>query len=488
MEREHPTSELATPKTYVARFAESTYGRSLSGRARWKRYMPETYSETDWIELLGSDADNLEHTSVALSITDWFLETDEGHDSLGITQQEVDHLRLAVVAHDWGESPDPETQRGGNKSYELKTREEEQREREMFPRVFGEIVGEDQVKLRYIIESIVFDKNSKLGSIFDAIERIGYIQTAVRAFELSKDESADPEVAQKLRWLTAGVMSNQILPLLGYAESYHPVRKFLAEHQEIIDEIFQNIKDAIFFQNGQTENHRRDLYDQAKAVWQRGIGSLSPRPKIEGETQDRGIFSSSANFERRFIPDYQELAKTIEACRRLLGLRVVLTSGSFDLLHIGHARYIEKAKQYGSLLVVGVDSDKKIRNRKGPHRPVVPQEERLKMIAHLRDVDIVTLKEPSETQWELIKTVRPDILIATAETYTVAEIEELEANYCGEVVVLEPQAVTSTSARLREINIKSNSEAIEPLLEAMERGAPRSELIRLVKSALNKNV
>ena len=149
----------------------------------------------------------------------------------------------------------------------------------------------------------------------------------------------------------------------------------------------------------------------------------------------------------------------------------MLTQGSWDLLHIGHARYFKEAKKHGDLLIVAVDSDEKVRDRKGPDRPIVPQEERLEMITHTRYVDIVVLKELVTPKWQLIKIVQPDILIATKETYTEEQLEELK-EYCGKVVVLEPQATTSTSAKIRRLQIstaKKLEEKLTPrILKAIE--------------------
>jgi hypothetical protein len=77
--------------------------------------------------------------------------------------------------------------------------------------------------------------------------------------------------------------------------------------------------------------------------------------------------------------------------------------------------------------------------------------ERLRMVTHQRGVGLVTLKYTHYPQWALIKAVRPDVLVATEETYTHAEIRDLEASYCGRVEVLGRMATVSTSARLREV-------------------------------------
>lgn len=101
---------------------------------------------------------------------------------------------------------------------------------------------------------------------------------------------------------------------------------------------------------------------------------------------------------------------------------------------------------------MGVDSDEKVRTRKGPDRPVVPQEERLEMLTHFKSVNHVVLKNLEQKKWELIKILRPDVLIATAETYTDGDIRELK-KICAQVVVLEPMATTSTSAKLRRVQL-----------------------------------
>jgi len=160
------------------------------------------------------------------------------------------------------------------------------------------------------------------------------------------------------------------------------------------------------------------------------------------------------NSEKRILKNYED-AKLLCSAFHKIGHKIVLTSGSFDLFHIGHARYLDRASRYGDILVVGVDSDKKIKDRKGSSRPVVGEEERMSTLSHVRNVDFIVKKELDEEKWGLIKVVNPDILIATEGTYSEESISELESNYVGKVVVLPPQATTSTSARIRIANIKS---------------------------------
>jgi rfaE bifunctional protein nucleotidyltransferase chain/domain len=192
---------------------------------------------------------------------------------------------------------------------------------------------------------------------------------------------------------------------------------------------------------------------------------------IKRLTSNGGIFGIGSNFKDRFVPDYRRLRELVDHCKGI-GLKIVLTQGTYDMVHIGHARYFEEAKKHGDVLIVGVDSDKKVRARKGPDRPLVPQKERLEMVTHLRPVDVVTLKEHNMPKWHLIKTVRPDVLIVTDQTvkkYGKSKMKDM-AKFCEKVIILEPMATTSTSAKIRRMQLKLAKrfeKAIIPRLASM---------------------
>lgn len=151
----------------------------------------------------------------------------------------------------------------------------------------------------------------------------------------------------------------------------------------------------------------------------------------------------------RYTADPEEIRAFVCQAREL-GFKVVLTQGTFDMVHIGHARYVRQAKKHGDLLIIGIDDDKKARGRKGDNRPVVPFDERWEMMAHLRYVDLITVKKDNDPKWHLIKLVRPDVLIGVEGTYTDEEVKELKG-ICTEVVILPRQAETSTSAKVRKL-------------------------------------
>jgi len=163
-----------------------------------------------------------------------------------------------------------------------------------------------------------------------------------------------------------------------------------------------------------------------------------------------GILSPQANFEDRLAGSLEEMTKTVTHLRGL-GYRIVLTSGSFDLIHLGHVKYLARAKEFGDILAVGVDSDAKIRRRKGDDRPMVPEAERLEMLAYQRPVDLIYLKDDADPHWALIRAVEPDVLVLTADhSYDDAEIKAL-LEICGSVEVVERQASVTTSERIRQM-------------------------------------
>lgn len=164
----------------------------------------------------------------------------------------------------------------------------------------------------------------------------------------------------------------------------------------------------------------------------------------------RGLFEDASNFDLRHVGDLSRVA-CISAALKTLGVSVVLTSGTFDLIHQGHSRYLEAARKLGGFLIVGVDSDEKVRARKGPRRPIIPEDERLLMVAHQRGVGVVTLKHQWHPKWALIEAVRPDVLVATEDTYTDSQIAALTAGPCGRVAVMARMATISTSHRIWQV-------------------------------------
>ncbi len=117
-----------------------------------------------------------------------------------------------------------------------------------------------------------------------------------------------------------------------------------------------------------------------------------------------------------FINKIKSPAVLKKIIRRLKnrGRKIVFTNGCFDILHYGHARYLQEAKSRGDTLVVGVNSDSSVRRIKGAGRPVVKMRDRMGLLAALEPVDYVT-PFSQETPLELIKLLIPDVLVKGAD-------------------------------------------------------------------------
>ena len=175
--------------------------------------------------------------------------------------------------------------------------------------------------------------------------------------------------------------------------------------------------------------------------------------------------------EDRLINDYQELLKVVEFFKKE-GKKIVYTSGVYDLFHIGHARYLEKAKQCGDILIVGIDSDEWTKERKGKDRPIVPLEERWETLVHNRSVNIVTVLHNNERTDELLREMKPDVLVLSKSTQDspdfVEKMQEKLGSFCGKIEIFEPQATTSTSARIRYLSIDGSKVLYEKIKNVCE--------------------
>jgi len=125
----------------------------------------------------------------------------------------------------------------------------------------------------------------------------------------------------------------------------------------------------------------------------------------------------------------EELAAQL-AAHRAAGDAVAFTNGCFDLLHVGHVRYLAAARTTGDLLVVGLNSDLSVRAIKGDRRPILPQAQRAEVLAGLSCVDYIILFDAPDPL-ELIRTLRPDILVKGADWKREDIIGGDEVEACG---------------------------------------------------------
>ena len=130
---------------------------------------------------------------------------------------------------------------------------------------------------------------------------------------------------------------------------------------------------------------------------------------------------------------------------RQAGDRIILANGCFDLLHVGHVRYLRGAKELGGKLVVGINSDESARRLKGRGRPIMPADERAEVLAALKDVDAVVIFAEADVR-ALIRELRPDIH-AKGTDYTVESVPERdEVVACGGRVAIVGDAKQHSSS------------------------------------------
>jgi rfaE bifunctional protein nucleotidyltransferase chain/domain len=148
-----------------------------------------------------------------------------------------------------------------------------------------------------------------------------------------------------------------------------------------------------------------------------------------------------------------ELVTRIRADRES-GSRVVLANGCFDVLHVGHVRYLAGARELGDVLVVGVNSDDQVARLKGPGRPVLPAKERAEIVTALESVTYVTVfDEPTVEQ--LLLALKPDVH-AKGTDYTEDSVPERDVvrSYGGKVAIVGDPKDHSTSAILTRLGGK----------------------------------
>lgn len=151
------------------------------------------------------------------------------------------------------------------------------------------------------------------------------------------------------------------------------------------------------------------------------------------------------------VMQVEEALEVRQEARRK-GEKVVFTNGVFDLLHVGHLDYLTKSKKMADLLIVGLNSDSSSRLLKGEGRPLNSETDRAELLTGLKCVDLVVIF-PEETPLELIKILKPDLLVKGSD-YSTDEIvgSEFVESYGGKVLSIELKAGYSTSGLIEKIS------------------------------------
>jgi rfaE bifunctional protein nucleotidyltransferase chain/domain len=145
-----------------------------------------------------------------------------------------------------------------------------------------------------------------------------------------------------------------------------------------------------------------------------------------------------------------ELKRKLDALRKQ-GKTIVFTNGCFDILHVGHTRYLKEAKKEGDILVLAINSDSSVRAIKGDKRPLIPQEERSEIMASLESVDYVTIFSEL-TPFALIEYIKPDIIVKGGDWQEDQVVgRESVKKWGGKVSIIPETKGASTTSIVRKI-------------------------------------
>ena len=154
------------------------------------------------------------------------------------------------------------------------------------------------------------------------------------------------------------------------------------------------------------------------------------------------------------IKTFDEI-KTLASKLHSQGKKIVFTNGCFDILHVGHVKYLEVAKSYGDVLILGLNADSSVRKLKGPTRPINTQDDRAYILASLESVDYVVIFE-EETPYELIKLIKPHVLVKGGDYEGKEVVGQEIADELKLVQFVDGKSTTNTIKRIQE-NEKCNN-------------------------------
>lgn len=159
--------------------------------------------------------------------------------------------------------------------------------------------------------------------------------------------------------------------------------------------------------------------------------------------------NNDVDYEQK-VMDINELVKVLETKR---DKKIVFTNGCFDLFHVGHAKYLRQAAKFGDILIVGVNSDDSVRRLKGSTRPILPEEDRMELLAALEFVSYV-VKFTEDTPYNIINKIKPDIIVKGGD-YKPEEVvgKDIVEAYGGKVEIcplIESKSTTSIVEKIKK--------------------------------------
>jgi hypothetical protein len=253
-------------------FAVTEFGQALSNQIRFKDYKPNEVSNDRWKELLGADVNNLDHMLLSYNLTRVMINAlRQDHPGLLIKEEE-DQLLMAAVIHDQAEAV------VGDLNYTKKTQafvEEEMRQlHTMLDVVYGGEESSEYKELVYEAAEIVNNPDTKLGLIFNTVEAVGYLRTALRGSGHVIDGTAK-DCEEGLRLMTSSVLAIHIPRLVLRSDLYAPVKTYLVNQAESISRAYSIVSNEVFNSYDNSERFLKlDSFSNSQRVWTNWLESL----------------------------------------------------------------------------------------------------------------------------------------------------------------------------------------------------------------------
>ncbi|PUE65647.1 D-glycero-beta-D-manno-heptose-7-phosphate kinase [Arcobacter lacus] len=166
---------------------------------------------------------------------------------------------------------------------------------------------------------------------------------------------------------------------------------------------------------------------------------------------ESSLHKSNSNSHIKTFEEIEKLASKLHS----LGKKIVFTNGCFDILHVGHVKYLEEARSYGDVLILGLNADSSVKKLKGDSRPINNQDDRAYILASLESVDYVVIFE-EETPYELIKLIKPHVLVKGGDYEGKDVVGQDIADELKLVKFVDGKSTTNTIKRIQE-NEKCNN-------------------------------
>lgn len=244
----------------------SEQGKILRGSERWERYKPARMTEIgEWQDVLGHDVNNLDHMRMTDFIIIALVDAQNKAIPGSFSREEKIILRKAALVHDLAEAIT------GDVNYNLKTDDDEKRELQLMRFILSQPIFEENVSAEEAeqIISILKDRESKLGEVFNLGERLGYSRTSMVTWRKSKlPEYQANGVSENLVWITNNVLLNQIPKLVEKSKKFVLVERMLSFFEDRISDAFENMPAEIFDKyNPEEKEKNKEKFKTARNIW-----------------------------------------------------------------------------------------------------------------------------------------------------------------------------------------------------------------------------